>query len=385
MRKVVVTGIGMIKVDQHFDKGLKDMFKEASSKALDDSGNPGLDHVYIANAYADMISEQADLGPLLMDYCGTGCIPVTQIGGACGAGGSAIIEAFETVASGQCDVVMVAGVEKMSDVPTREVTAIQSICEDQEYEANFGLTLAGINAMAARSYMQQYSATREQLSLFSVLMHRNAVKNPYACLPFEVTVDKVAESFPVADPLTFLDSSPVCDGAAAVIISSTEAAPRNNGPQVEIAAVAQSIDNVSAHERESLLTMRSTVAAAAKAYESAKVEPSNIDVCEIHDSFTITGFIALEDLQLVERGKAGIAVEEGVIAKDGRIPTNPSGGLKARGHPGGATGIYQLAEITLQLRGEAGGMQVEGVRTGLTHNISGFGSRATVGILKQST
>jgi acetyl-CoA C-acetyltransferase len=129
--------------------------------------------------------------------------------------------------------------------------------------------------------------------------------------------------------------------------------------------------------------MRSTVAAASRAYESAKVKPGNIDVCEIHDSFTITGFIALEDLQFVERGKAGIAVEEGAIAKDGRIPTNPSGGLKARGHPGGATGIYQLAEITLQLRGEAGGMQVEGAKTGLIHNISGFGSRATVGILKE--
>jgi acetyl-CoA C-acetyltransferase len=318
-----------------------------------------------------------------MDYCGTGCIPVTQIGGACGAGGCAIVEAFETVASGQSDVVMIAGVEKMSDVPTREVTAIQSICEDQEYEARFGLTLAGINAMAARSYMQQYSATREQLSLFSVQMHKNAVKNPYACLPFEVTTDKVAESFPVADPLTFLDSSPVCDGAAAVIIASADAAQKTNGSQVEIAAVAQSIDNVSVHERESLLTMRSTVAAGAKAYELAKVKPSNIDVCEIHDSFTITGFIALEDLQFVERGKAGIAVEEGIIAKDGRIPTNPSGGLKARGHPGGATGIYQLAEISLQLRGEAGGMQVDGAETGLTHNISGFGSRATVGILKK--
>jgi acetyl-CoA C-acetyltransferase len=383
LRKVVVTGIGMIKVDQHFDKGIKEMFKEASSKALDDSGNPGLDHVYIANAYADLISEQADLGPLLMDYCGTGCIPVTQIGGACGAGGCAIVEAFETVASGQSDVVMIAGVEKMSDVPTREVTSIQSICEDQEYEANFGLTLAGINAMAARSYMQQYSATREQLSLFSVQMHKNAVKNPYACLPFEVTTDKVAESFPVADPLTFLDSSPVCDGAAAVIIASADAAQKINSSRVEIASVAQSIDNVSVHERESLLTMRSTVAAGAKAYELAKVKPSNIDVCEIHDSFTITGFIALEDLQFVGRGKAGIAVEEGIIAKDGRIPTNPSGGLKARGHPGGATGIYQLAEISLQLRGEAGGMQVDGAETGLTHNISGFGSRATVGILKK--
>ncbi|WXG43234.1 MAG: thiolase domain-containing protein [Promethearchaeati archaeon SRVP18_Atabeyarchaeia-1] len=383
MRKVVVTGVGMTKVDQHFDKGLKEMFKEASSKALEDSGNPVLDHVYVANAYADMISGQADLGPLLMDYCSAGCIPVTQIGGACGSGGSAIVDGFEAVASGNCDTVMVAGVEKMSDVPTKEATAIQSICEDQEYEANFGLTLAGINAMAARSYMQQYSATREQFSLFSVLMHKNAVKNPYACLPFEVTTEKVAESFPVADPLTFLDSSPLCDGAAAVIIASADAVPETSGPRVEVAAVSQSIDCVRIAERESLLSMRSTVAAAARAYELAKVKATDIDVCEIHDSFTITGFIALEDLSFVERGKTGIAVEEGILAKDGRIPTNPSGGLKARGHPGGATGIYQLAEITLQLRGEAGGMQVDDVEIGLTHNISGFGSRATVGILKR--
>lgn len=193
----------------------------------------------------------------------------------------------------------------------------------------------------------------------------------------------MAESFPVADPLTFLDSSPLCDGAAAVIIASADAVPETSGPRVEVAAVSQSIDCVRIAERESLLSMRSTVAAAARAYELAKVKATDIDVCEIHDSFTITGFIALEDLSFVERGKTGIAVEEGILAKDGRIPTNPSGGLKARGHPGGATGIYQLAEITLQLRGEAGGMQVDDVEIGLTHNISGFGSRATVGILKR--
>lgn len=384
MRKVVVSGVGMTRVDQHFDRGLRDLFKEAVVKALEDSGNPNVNHFYVSNAYANLISDQADLGPFLLDYAGCGCTPVTQIGGACGAGGYAIMEGFEAVASGKSDIVLVAGVEKMSDIPTKQVTSVQSTCMDQEYEVNYGLTLAGINAMAARSYMQQYSATREQLALFAVQMHKNAMKNPYACLPFEVTTDKVIESFPIADPLTFLDSSPSCDGSAAIVLTTPEIARKLTDSVAELAGVCQSIDNVSISERGSLLTMKSTVEAAEKAYSMAGVKPNEISVCEIHDAFTITGFIALEDLSLVERGKAGIAVEEGIIAKDGKIPTNPSGGLKARGHPGGATGVYQIAEIALQLRGEADGTQVEGAEIGLTHNISGFGSGATVGILKRS-
>jgi acetyl-CoA C-acetyltransferase len=383
MRRVVVSGVGMTKVDQHFDRGIRDLFKEAVVKALEDSGNPNVNHFYVSNAYANLISDQADLGPFLLDYAGCGCTPVTQIGGACGAGGYAIMEGFEAVASGKSDIVLVAGVEKMSDIPAKQVTSVQSTCMDQEYEVNYGLTLAGINAMAARSYMQQYSATREQLALFAVQMHKNAIKNPYACLPFEVTTDKVIESFPIADPLTFLDSSPACDGSAAVLLTTPEIGRKLTDTVVEVAGVCQSIDNVSISERGSLLTMKSTVEAAEKAYSMAKVRPNEIGVCEIHDAFTITGFIALEDLSLVERGKAGIAVEEGIIAKDGKIPTNSSGGLKARGHPGGATGIYQIAEITLQIRGEAEGTQVEGAEIGLTHNISGFGSGATVGILKR--
>nr|MDO8133807.1 thiolase domain-containing protein [Candidatus Njordarchaeum guaymaensis] len=383
MRKVVVMGVGMTRLDQHFDKGIKDLFKEAVLEALEDSGCPKVDHVYVSNAYADLVCDQADLGPLLVDYSGIGCTPVTQIGGACGAGGCALSEGFRAVASGLSDAVLIAGVEKISDVVTKKTTTIQSLCEDQQYEASYGLTMAGISAMAARSYMQKYSATREQLALFAVQMHRNAVKNPYACLPFEVTTDKVIESFPIADPLTFLDSSPLCDGSAAVVMASVDVARKFTDTVVEVAGVAQSSDNIGVHERDSLLTMKSTVEAAEEAYEMAKVKPSEIDVCEIHDAYTITGFIGLEDLSLVERGKTGIAVEEGIIAKDGKIPTNPSGGLKARGHPIGATGVYQFAEVTLQLRGESEGTQVDGAEIGLTHNISGFGSTAVVGILRR--
>jgi acetyl-CoA C-acetyltransferase len=383
LRRVVIAGVGMTRIDQHFDRGIRDLFKEAVTKALDDSGNPEVSHYYVANAYASLISDQADLGPFLLEYAGCGCIPVTQIGGACGAGGNAFLEGFEAVASGKSDIVLVGGVEKMSDIPQKQVTSVQSTCMDQEYEANYGLTLAGINAMAARSYMQRYSATREQLALFSVQMHKNAVKNPYACLPFEVTTDKVIESFPIADPLTFLDSSPACDGAAAVVMATPEIAQKLTDTKVEVTGVCQSIDSVSISERSTLLTMKSTVDAAEKAYSMSRTRPDQIDVCEIHDAFTITGFIALEDLSLIERGKTGIAVEDGTIAKDGKIPTNPSGGLKARGQPGGATGVYQIAEITQQLMGEAGGTQVEGAEIGLTHNISGFGSGATVGILRR--
>lgn len=383
LKRVVVMGIGMTKVDQHFEKGIEELFEEAVMKALEDAGNPRLDHVYLSNAYADLMCDQADLGPILLDYAGMRSLPVTQVTGACGAGGCAFAEGFNAVASGSRDIVMVVGAEKVSDVVTKDANAITSLCENQGYEASQGLTLAGINAMAARSYMQKYSATREQLAMFAVQMHKNAVKNPYASLPFEITTEKVIESFPVADPLTFLDSSPLNDGSAAVVMASLDTARKFGDDLVEVSAVEQSVDNVSIHERDSLLTMRSTVEAAEKAYKQAKVNPTEINVCEIHDAFTITGFIALEDLSFVERGKAGIAVEDGTIAKDGKIPTNPSGGLKARGNPVGATGVYQVAEVVLQLRGEAEGMQVEGSELGLTHNISGFGSMATVGILKR--
>jgi acetyl-CoA C-acetyltransferase len=229
--------------------------------------------------------------------------------------------------------------------------------------------------------MYEYGTTREQLAMVSVINHQNGAKNPLAQFPFEISVDAVLKSTMVADPLRLLDCSPVTDGAAAVILCPAEEAKKYTDTPIYIKASAQSSGTLALHDRADLTTIDATVFAARNAYKMAGLEPNDIDTVEVHDCFSINGILAIEDLGFVEKGKGGIAVEEGMTRLDGKIPVNPSGGLKSRGHPLGATGIAQAAEIVWQLRGEAGKRQVEGAEIGMTHNIGGTGGTAAIHIL----
>jgi acetyl-CoA C-acetyltransferase len=214
-------------------------------------------------------------------------------------------------------------------------------------------------------------------------MHENASANPYAQLRFKTTLEKALDARLIADPITLMDCAPAGDGAAAIILCPLEKARKITDSPVQIIGVGQATDTLALHDREDLLTFKAVSTAAQKAYKMAKITSKDVDVLEIHDSYTVTALISLEDLGFVEKGGAGLLVEEGGIAKDSQVPVNPSGGLKARGHPVGATGVYQAAEITLQLRGEADGMQVKDAEIGLTENISGMASLANVHIMKR--
>jgi acetyl-CoA C-acetyltransferase len=282
------------------------------------------------------------------------------------------------VASGYHDIVISAGVEKMTDVV--DPTPVISTAADQEWEVQQGANFPSLYAMMARRHMHEYGTTREQLAMFSVVNHKNGALNPLAQYPMEITVDQVLKSSMVADPLRLLDCSPITDGAAAAILCPAEDARKYTDNPIYVKASAQASGTIALQERRDITTIDSTVTAARRAYKMAGLQPKDIDVAEVHDCFSINGLLAIEDLGFVEKGQAGPAVEDGMTERDGQIPINPSGGLKSRGHPLGATGIAQTAEIVWQLRGEAGKRQIPDVELGMTHNIGGTGGTAAVHI-----
>ena len=383
MRKVAIAGVGMTKVSSHWDKSLRTLFAETAIKTLEDAGNPGVDAAFIGNMSAEEFTKQKNIGTLLSDFSGLTNIPATRVEAADASGGSALLEGFTAVASGLYDAVLVGGVEKMSEAISSETTEILSMAADQEYETFHGLPLVGAAAMLMRLYLHKFKATREQFAGFTVQMHENATSNPYAQLRFKTTLEKALNARPIADPITLMDCAPAGDGAAALILCSLEKAKKITDAPVQIVGVGQATDTLALHDREDLLTFKAVSKAAQKAYKMAKITSKDVDVLEIHDSYTITALISIEDLGFSEKGSAGLLVEDGGITKDSQVPVNPSGGLKARGHPVGATGVYQAAEITLQLRGEADGMQVKDAEIGLTENISGMASLANIHIMKR--
>lgn len=383
MRKVAIVGVGMTQVSDHWDKSLRTLFAETAIKTLEDAGDPKVEAAFIGNMSAEEFTKQKNIAPLLSDFSGLKNIPATRVEAADASGGSALLEGFNAVASGIYDTVLVGGVEKMSEAISSETAEILSMAADQEYETFHGLPLVGAAAMLMRLYMDKFKATREQFAAFAVQMHENASSNPYAQLRFKTTLEKALGARPIADPLTLMDCAPAGDGAAALILCPLEKAKKITDTPVQIIGVGQATDTLALHDREDLLTFEAVSIAAQRAQEMAKTTLEDVDVFEIHDSYTITALLSIEDLGLSEKGTAGILVEDGGIAKDSQTPVNPSGGLKARGHPVGATGVYQAAEITLQLRGEANGMQVKDAEIGLAENISGMASLANIHILKR--
>ncbi|MBN1225082.1 MAG: thiolase domain-containing protein, partial [Candidatus Aminicenantes bacterium] len=302
---------------------------------------------------------------------------------ACASGGLAMKLGYMEVASGTSDVVLVSGVEKMTDVSGNEATYALGTAADQEYEGYHGLTFPGLYALIARAHMEKYGTTREQLAMVSVKNHSNGAKNPIAQYPFEVTVEQVLNSVMVADPLRILDCSPITDGAAAIILCPVEMAKKMGKPIVKIIGVGHATDTIELSQRKDLTWLEAVFQAAKKAYAMADKKVGDMDVIEVHDCFTIAEICVMEALGLVEKGKGGQAVEQGLSALDGKFPINTSGGLKAKGHPVGASGIAQAIEIIKQLRGEAGKRQVADARFGLTQNMGGSGASCVVHIFER--
>lgn len=383
MRRVAIISYGLTKVDKHWKKSLRELFGEAAKLALDEVKIPGIDAIIVGNMCASDLSDQNNIGSIVADYLGA--IPTTafRVEAACGSGGAALLSGFTCVASGMFDFVMVGGVEKLTDGGGRETTYSLGKAADAEYELFYGSSFVSLNALMMNRYMHVYKTPRESFADFAVLMHKNGARNPYAQLPFEINRDTVLNSETIADPIKLYDCAPVGDGAAVVILCPLEEASKYSDVYVEICGISGATDTINISSRDDLLSLKSTVVAGMKAYKMAKMTPADVDVAEIHDTFTITGVLSLEDLGFAEKGKFDKMLNEGAFEPGGVVTINPSGGLKSRGHPVGATGIYQAAEITMQLTDRAGKMQVPSAEVGLIQNIGGSGSNTYVAIMRR--
>jgi acetyl-CoA C-acetyltransferase len=384
MRDVAIIGIGCTTFGEKWEASFRDLFVEAGSLALADAELAGehIDAMYVGNMSAGRFIEQEHIGALIADYAGlsTRHIPSTRVEAACSSGGLAFRQAVIAVASGMEDIVVAAGVEKMTDVGIGASVDTLAGAADREWEGFMGATFPGLYAMIATDYMHRYPLTREQLGMVAVKNHRNGAKNPIAQFRSEITLETVLSSALVADPLRLFDCSPITDGAAAVILAPLERAREFTDTPVRVLATAQASDTLALHDRRDISCLDATVVAGERAFAMAGLPREKIDFLEVHDCFTIAEICAIEDLGFCRKGEAGRLTEEGVTALDGNLPVNTSGGLKACGHPVGATGIKQVCEVVQQLRGEAGARQVDG-EIGLTHNVGGTGATVVVHIL----
>ncbi|CAD5244927.1 thiolase domain-containing protein [Thermococcus camini] len=385
MRKAVIIGAGMTPVGEHWKLSLRDLAVEALLSAMDDAGIDRVNSLYAGNMVSGPFVEQENLGALIADWAGLGNIPAVKIEAACASGGAAVQEGVKAVLSGLEDVVAVVGVEKMTDAWPSDATRYLAYAADAEWELFHGASFVALNALVMRYYMKTYGYTEEDLALFAVNAHANGAKNPYAMFKRPIKVETVLKSPYVADPLKLFDASPVCDGAASVIITTPEKAKELGVPKekwVEVAGMGRAIDTISLASREDLLTLKAAKVAAERAYKMAGVEAKDIDFFEVHDAFTVMAALSLEALGAAKKGEGAKLAKEGQIAIDADYPIQTMGGLKARGHPVGATGVYQTVEAVLQLRGEAPS-QVPDAEIGLTQNIGGTGSNITVNVFRR--
>ncbi|MCK5473980.1 MAG: thiolase domain-containing protein [Candidatus Aenigmarchaeota archaeon] len=382
--RVAVIGVGLTKFGELWTKGIRDLAIEAGAKAMEDANmnSKDIDAMYVGNMSAGRFAGQEHLNALIADQTGLN-IPSTRVEGACASGSLAVREGMFSILAGQHDIVLVGGAEKMSDVSTAQATTGLMGAADEEWEGFHGLTFPGLYALMAKKHMHDFGTTREQLAAPAIKNHHNAIMNPIAQFPFEITTEKVINATMVADPLTLLDCSPISDGAAAIILARESVARKYTDTPVFIGGTGLSTDALALHDRRTLTALDAAVRASKRAYEMAGVTAKDIQVAEVHDCFTIAEIMAVEDLGFFKKGEGGKATMDGETQIGGKISVNTSGGLKGAGHPVGATGIKQAAEIVMQLRGDIGKRQVSGAEIGLTHNVGGSGATAVVNIFKR--
>lgn len=385
MRSVSVIGIGETKMGKHFDKSLRDLIREAGEKALADAGieKDLVQALYMSNFNSQYLCYQGHMGPLASEVLGLGTIPTVRLEGACASGSLAFRQGLIAIQAGLYDVVLIGGVEKMTHRATETVTTAIASAADFELEASVGITFPSIFAMIANRYFYEYGNARDAMAMCAVQNHENAVLNPDAQMQKQITIAQVKSGFPIADPLTVFDCSLVTDGSAFVVLAATDLAKIISKKRpIEVIGSGHAGDTLTAATKQSLTTLAATVRAAKDAYRMAEIKPSDVDLAEVHDCFTITQILNIEDLGFFEKGTGPQAVLAGKTAQDGLVAVNTSGGLKAKGHPIGATGLSQIYEIVTQLRGEAGPRQVKGADIGLNHNLGGTAATCVVNIFK---
>ena len=383
MRKIAILGIGQIKIGEHWEKSLREIGGEAAFAAMQDAGIQKVDSLFVGNMLSPIVNGQNQLGTFFADWIGLWKQEAVKVEAACASGAAAFRAALMAVASGDVESALVVGVEKMTDKAGRDVTAALATAADSDYEVEQGVSFVGINALVMRRYMYEYGWKHEDFAQFSINAHANAMHNPYARLHEKISVEKFEKSSMVATPINLLDASPIGDGAAAMVIVPAEKVQRQ--PRIIVSASAASTDTIAVHSRKDPLFLQAAYSSSRRAYDMAGLTPKDIDVFELHDAFSIMAALSLEASGFAERGQGVKLALDNEISIQGRVPVCTRGGLKARGHPVGATGMYQLVEVVQQLRGECGQTQVDGAKIGMAQNIGGSGATILTHILQNET
>ena len=384
MREVVILGIGQTSVDEHWEKSLRELAGEAIFAALNDAQRDSAEALYVGNMLSGLLSKQENLGGLISDWIGLPGMEAEKVEAACGSGAAAFRAGLMAVSSGEVDSALVVGVEKMTESLPVETTEALVTAADADYESSQGLSFVAINALVMQRYLHNYGWKHTDFAPFSINSHANAMHNPYARLHEKITEKDYNNARMIAAPINLLDASPTGDGAAAVLLVPAEALSNNEKRIVRISGSASATDSIAIHSRKEPLWLAAAQKSAEKAYSQAGVTPTEIDFFELHDAFSIMSVLSLEACGFAERGKGPALGLEGQITIHGKIPITTMGGLKARGHPVGATGMYQIVEAVQQLRGEAGATQVEGSSVGMCQNIGGSGATIITHILKSA-
>jgi acetyl-CoA C-acetyltransferase len=383
MRPVAIIGAGKTPFGAFADQDLRALAVTAGEKALNNAniGPDGIEAFYLGNFAGPQFTTQNHLAPFISTALGMIGIPSTRFEDACASSGAAFFHAFTAVASGVYDVVMVAGVEKMTSQPTPRVTEILAGAGDCSTEVRVGSTFPSLFAMIARRHMHDFGTTREHLSSVAVKNHANGVLNPDAQMRKAITLEQAMNARPIAEPLNLYDCSLVSDGAAAVVLCAADRAREFSAKPVKVLGCGQASNWLALDQKPDITTFDAARFAASKAYAMAGMTARDIQFAEVHDCFTIAEIVAIEDLGFVEKGRGGFFTAEGATRRDGSMPVNASGGLKSKGHPVGATGVAQICDIVQQIRCEAGDRQLKRNSVGLAQNLGGSGGTCVVTIL----
>jgi len=382
MRNVAILGVGQTPVGEQWDKSLREIGGEAAFAAMNDAGVEHADVLYVGNMLSPLVDGQNQLGAFFADWIGMWRQEAIKLEAACGSGAAAFRAGVMAVASGAVDTALVVGVEKMTDKAGHDVTAALATAADADYEVEQGVSFVGLNALIMKRYMHEFGWRHADFAPFSLNAHGNAMSNPFARLREQISAERFENAPMIASPINLLDASPIGDGAAAaVLVPAERVKPAPGRPRVVVAASSSVTDTMAVHSRGDPLFLAAAAHSAQKCYQMAGVRMQDIDVFELHDAFSIMAVLSLEACGFADRGQGVRLGLEGDIRVGRKIPICTRGGLKARGHPVGATGMYQIVEIVQQLRGECNGTQVDGASIGMAQNIGGSGATVLTHIL----
>jgi acetyl-CoA C-acetyltransferase len=382
MREVAIIGIGQTKIDEHWDKSLRELAGDAILAAVKDAGLDQVDSLYVGNMMSGSANKQQQLGAYLADWVGLRYAEAIKLESACSSGAAAFRAALIAVASGAIDTAVAMGVEKMTDSPSSEITAELATAADADWEAVHGVSFVALNALIMRRYLYEYHWKHSDFAPFSINAHANGAHNPFARFQEPITEAQYLKAGMITDPINLMDASPIGDGAAAVVIVPLEMAMGLTKKIIRVAGSGAATDSIAVHGRKDPLWLKAAELSSKQAYSQAGVSPKEISFFELHDAFSIMAALSLEASGFAERGTGPRLAQEGQITPTGKIPIATRGGLKARGHPVGATGMYQIVEAVQQLRFEAGETQVPNARIGMTQNIGGSGSNIITHIFR---